>query len=149
MTNDYRSALLNASKGQLKTPADVERIINNNIEADVEEKSNNPNSGLNLERTINYLQNNYKSISKYFYMAARYAAFDQKFDQWNLRDLFRIGDKESQEILDQLESAGLISHNEDEMTYTVHLDNPDDIDEIILNLEFEDGDSSLNYFYEF
>jgi len=148
LINDYRSALLKAGKDQLKTPADVETIINKSIKADVEEESSNPNSVLNLEHTINYLQNNYKRISKYFYMAARSAAIEQNIDPRNLIDLLKIGDKEFQELLEQLESAGLISQNVDEITYAVHLETPEDMDEIISYLEFEKGDSSLKYFHE-
>jgi len=136
--SDYRKALLNAGAEELKTPADIERVINNFIEPDDEEKLNNAKGNRNLEIVVEYIHNNFTTLSRYFIPAAKFAAINQSISTSLIQQTFKIGYSRAVEVMEQLESAGVISKNPKDSKYCIHLERREDIEAILLILENED-----------
>lgn len=133
--SEYISALQSAGAKELKTPADIERVINNYIEPDDEEKLNNAKENRNLEKVAEYIQNNFKSLSKYFLSAAKLAAINQSITTSLIQQTFKIGYSRACEVMEQLESAGVISEDPEDLKYSVHLEGQEDINAILLLLK--------------
>lgn len=133
--SDYRTALINAGVKNLKYPSDIERVINNIIEPDDEEKLNNAKGNRNLEQVAEYIQNNFKNLSKYFLPAAKLTAINQSIDTSLIQRNLKIGYSSAGEVLKQLESAGVISKNPEDIEYNIHLEGREDIEAILLLLK--------------
>lgn len=132
--SDYRTALLNAGVENLKTPSDIESVINNVIEPDDEEKLNNAKGNRNLEQVSEYIQSNFKNLSKYFFPAAKFAAINQSIDTSLIQRTLKIGYFKASEVIEQLESAGIISVIPETSEYSVSLNGQVDLDAILLLL---------------
>ena len=132
--SDYRTALLNAGPENLKNPSDIERVINNNIEPDDEENLNNAKGNRNLEQAAEYIQNNFKSLSEYFLPTAKFAVINQSIDTSFIQKTFKIGYFKASEVIEQLESAGMITEIPENSEYSALLNGQEDLDAILLLL---------------
>lgn len=133
--SDYRTALLNAGAEELKNPADIERVINNFVEPDAEEKLNNAQGNHNLEQVAEYIQNNINNLSKNFLPAAKLAALNQSIDTSLIQRNLKIGYSSAGEVLKQLEASGIISKNLEDIEYSIHLEGLEKFKAMLLLLE--------------
>ena len=131
LITDYRNALLKSEIENINKPKNIELIINNYVEPDYDEKSNNAQSNRNLQQVAEYIQNNFMNLSKYFLPAAEFAALNQSINTSLIQQNLKIGYSSAGEVLEQLESAGVISKNAESLKCSVYLEGREDIDAIL------------------
>lgn len=134
LITDYRNALLKSEIENINKPKNIELIINNYVEPDNDEKSNNAKGNRNLEQAAEYIQNNFKSLSEYFLPTAKFAVINQSIDTSFIQKTFKIGYFKASEVIEQLESAGMITEIPENSEYSALLNGQEELDAILLLL---------------